>query len=76
MNKKYVAIGLVSVLLASAGGAAYYKKTHEASINVLGTTDIHGATSRAMIKYVEDKRKNGGADLVVDSGDFLGIRNL
>lgn len=72
MNKKYVAIGLVAVLLASAGGAAYYKKTHEASINVLGTTDIHGATSRAMIKYVEDKRKNGGADLVVDSGDFWG----
>ena len=50
MNKKYVAIGLVAVLLASAGGAAYYKKTHEASINVLATTDIHGATSRAMIK--------------------------
>ena len=43
MNKKYIAIGLVAVILAG-GGAAYYKKTHEASINVLGTTDIHGAT--------------------------------
>lgn len=57
MNKKYVAIGLVAVLLAGAGGAVFYKKTHEASINVLATTDIHGATSRAMIKYVEDKEK-------------------
>ncbi len=35
MNKKYIAIGLAAVLLAG-GGVAYYKKTHEASINVLG----------------------------------------
>ena len=75
MNKKYIAIGLAAVLLAG-GGVAYYKKTHEASINVLGTTDIHGATSRAMIKYVEDKKKKWWRRFGCGLWRFLGIRNL
>lgn len=72
MNKKYLSIGVATVLLIAGISTYYYKKTNSTSINVLATTDIHGSTSRAMIKYVKDKRNDGGADLVVDSGDFWG----
>ena len=71
MKKKCLIAG-ISVAVLIVGGGFFYQKTHNASINILATTDIHGATSRAMIKYVDDKRKNGGADLLVDSGDFWG----
>lgn len=71
MKKKCLIAGISAAVLI-VGGGIFYQKTHNASINILATTDIHGATSRAMIKYVDDKRKNGGADLLVDSGDFWG----
>lgn len=72
MKRKRIIVISVLACAAAITTAGIFYNSRTTDINILATTDIHGSTSRSMVSYVKNYKKEGKADLVVDSGDFWG----